>query len=178
MQLLLLVCYVVLDYNEHCSESNASYLKMLHDTGGEYWREGLTSIANILLLFFTMQQITAEGQSEKNDVWHGRMYGAVVCHWILPCGKITPIDILWCLLNIYGDKTVDVAWWGGEWCISAVVPVMWKTRHILTDHKVVTCRLLYTAGENVIRMVVTALKKECFVAENLLYQEVLLCYLL
>jgi len=80
MQLLLLVCYVVLDYNEHCSESNASYLKMLHDTGGEYWREGLTSIANILLLFFTMQQITAEGQAEKNDVGHGRMYGAVVCH--------------------------------------------------------------------------------------------------
>ena len=68
MQLLLLVCHVVLDYNEHCSESNASYFKMLHDTGGEYWQEGLTSIANILLQFFTVQQITAEGQSDKNDV--------------------------------------------------------------------------------------------------------------
>ena len=37
------------------------------------------------------------------------MHVKQTCGIELPCAeKITPIDIHWCLLNIYGDQTVDV----------------------------------------------------------------------
>jgi len=49
--------------------------------------------------------------------------------------------------------------------------VVWQT--VMTA----ACRLLFIAGENAEVMVVTALKKQCFVAENFLYQIVLLCIL-
>ena len=39
------------------------------------------------------------------------------------------------------------------------------------------CRLLFVTGENAQLMVVTMLEKQCFVAENLLDQIVLLCSL-
>ena len=40
------------------------------------------------------------------------------------------------------------------------------------------CRLLFIGGKNAELMVVTIVEKQCFVAEDLLYQTVLLCSLL
>jgi hypothetical protein len=37
------------------------------------------------------------------------VYDAKVCNWILHVEKMAPNDIHWCLLNVYGDQTVDVS---------------------------------------------------------------------
>jgi len=51
----------------------------------------------------------SRGAVWQNGVWHGSMYEATVCHWILPRGKkMVCIDVHWCLLDIYGDQ-VDVS---------------------------------------------------------------------
>lgn len=41
--------------------------------------------------------------------------------------KMAPIDILWHLLNMYGDQKVDVSTVRAGWCISAVATVTWKS---------------------------------------------------
>lgn len=41
--------------------------------------------------------------------------------------KMAPIDILWHLLNMYGDQKVDVSTVRAGWCISAVMTVTWKS---------------------------------------------------
>ena len=55
--------------------------------------------------------------------WHASADETKVCHLIPFCGgKIVPIDIRQCLLNVSGDQTVDVsAVRCGGWCASAVV---------------------------------------------------------
>ena len=61
----------------------------------------------MLLSYDRWQQ---KGQFWQNDIWHGSVvYGAKVWNWIPPCRKNAPIDIHQCLLNIYGDQTVDVS---------------------------------------------------------------------
>ena len=52
--------------------------------------------------------MAAERQSDRM-VSDMEMHVKQTCGIELPCAeKITPIDIHWCLLNIYGDQTVDV----------------------------------------------------------------------
>ena len=50
----------------------------------------------------------SRGAVWQSGVWHGSACEAKVCHWIPSCGKNGTIDIHWCLLNVYGDWTVDV----------------------------------------------------------------------
>ena len=83
----------------------------------------------------------SRGMIWQNGVWCGSVYEAKLCHWIPPCRKMAPTGIHRCLLNGYGDPTVDVStvrWWvvgfRGGWCISAVVTVMWKTSHFQDSH--------------------------------------------
>jgi len=58
--------------------------------------------------------MAAEGQSDKvvfdMEVWMKQRSLTEFHH----AEKIAPIDIHWCLLNIYGEQTVDVStvrWW-------------------------------------------------------------------
>jgi 3-oxoacyl-[acyl-carrier-protein] synthase III len=65
--------------------------------------------ANISLNFIDVQQMTAEGQSNKmvSDM-AVRMKERCVTEF-LHAEKIAPNDIHQWLLNIYGDQTVDVS---------------------------------------------------------------------
>ena len=58
----------------------------------------------------------SRGAVQQNGVWHGSAYEEKVCNLteFLCAEKIALIDILWCLLNISGDQTMDVSmvrWW-------------------------------------------------------------------
>jgi len=43
----------------------------------------------------------------KNGIWHGGAYEVKVYYWM--GNKMALSDIHWCLLNVYGDQTVDVS---------------------------------------------------------------------
>ena len=92
---------------------------------------------------------------------------------LLGTEKISPTDIHWHLLNIYGDQTVDVN--TVVWCVSAFETATWKTGQVLGSHadfhkhvfqSFVHCwqKFIATGGEYVEKYV------EYFVAENLLCQ--------
>ena len=89
--------------------------------------------------------------------------------------KLAPIDIHCCLLNIFGDHAVDVSTMRQWWCLSAVVTV--------TVGYLCWCRLLWVqhAGSFSLWQKCTAngggYVEKCSVAENFLYQTVLLCSL-
>jgi len=53
----------------------------------------------------------SRGAVQQNGVWHGSAYEEKVCNLteFLCAEKIALIDILWCLLNISGDQTMDVS---------------------------------------------------------------------
>ena len=63
---------------------------------------------NILLYFVALRQVAAQGQSDKM-VSNMEVYMKQRCRTeFLHAEKMAPTDIHWCLLNIYGDQTVDV----------------------------------------------------------------------
>ena len=64
----------------------------------------------------------------------------------------SPVDIHWCLLNAYGDHTVDV----NTVRVGAVFDRGWPP--LVEFFTSVACRLLFTAGENALLMVLTMLK--------------------
>jgi len=84
--------------------------------------------------------------------------------------KIAPIDIHQHLLNVYGDQTVDVSpksgafqqWW--QWVTSAGADFYKRSMQAL-----VRCWKKYTANDG------DYVEKQCFVAENLLYQIAVFC---
>jgi len=93
------------------------------------WRLNLPT--NIPLHVVAVQQMAAEGQSDRMASDVGSACEAKVWHWILPWGKN---GTHWCLPNTYGDQTVDVSavrWWC---CVSAVVTVMWERSHFPDNH--------------------------------------------
>ena len=45
----------------------------------------------------------------QNGVWDGSAYEAKGCCWIPPCRKSYTINIHWQLLNVYWDRTLDVS---------------------------------------------------------------------
>jgi len=47
----------------------------------------------------------------QNGIWHGNAYEANMQNWIPPYRKMAPTDIHRCLLNTYGDQTMDLMWW-------------------------------------------------------------------
>ena len=114
----------------------------------------------------------SRGAVWQNSVWYGSAYETKVCHWIRPCRKKSHI-----LLNFCGDQTVDfntVKRW--VVCFNHGNSGSPPPVHNFTSAEF---RLLLISGKTAQLMMVTVLKKKyCFVAENLLYQIVLLCTLL
>ena len=89
--------------------------------------------------------------------------------------KMAPVDIHWCLLHVYGDRTVDVSTvkqWVAHFSSGDSTSRSPLLVQVFTS---VACGLLFTAGENAQLMVVTVLKTS--IAGNVLYQIVLLCSL-
>jgi len=90
----------------------------------------------------------AEGQSDKmvSDVNMHMKQKCVIK--ILHAEKIALIDIYWCLLNIYGDLTVDgstVRQWVACFTISGGDSMSPQLVHIFMS---MVCRLLLIAGKN------------------------------
>ena len=114
-----------------CSESIASYFIMLahYVRGGWWWWCGSRGwtfppiLHYMLLLFDKCQQ---RGSLKKWCL----TCEAKVWRWIPPSGKklhpLMFIDACWTFM-----KTKQ---WGGEWCVSTVVTVTWKTSDILNSH--------------------------------------------
>ena len=109
----------------------------------------------------------SRGALWQNGVWHRSVDEAKVCHWISSCRqKLHSLTfICWCLLNVSGDQTADVStmrWWmGGSLLLVQIVLSA-------------ACRLLFTAGKKCRANGGDYVEKWCFVAENFLYQIVLL----
>jgi len=90
--------------------------------------------------------------------------------------KMAPIDINQCLLNVSRDQPVAVSMARHGWCISAVTAatvdhILWY-RFLWAQHADCCSSLMKiraNGGDYV--------EEQCFVAENLLYQIVLLCSL-
>jgi len=114
----------------------------------------------------------SRGAVWQNNIWHGGVYETKRCVIeSLHAEKMTPIDIHWLLMNIYGDWKWMWAQWGGGWCVSAVVTEMWMTslgRNGHVDLKMVVEMCSYQWDY---------IEEQCFVTENLLCQVVLLCSL-
>ena len=80
-------------------------------------------------------------------------------------GKMTPTDIHWCLLNMYGDQRVDVSsvrWWG-----------VWQWWFTSTGEDLYKCGM--QAGKSAKVNGGDYAEKLCFVSENLLYWTLLFC---
>ena len=92
---------------------------------------------------------SSRGAVWEKGIWHGSADEANVCHWI-------PI--------------------GDGWCISAVVTAAWETSHILDGHVDFYDHDMQALVHRWWKCIANV-EKECFVAENLLYQIVLLCSL-
>ena len=104
----------------------------------------------------------SRGPVWQNGIWHGSVYEAKGCHWILPA------DLQWCLLNVYGQSSVcerSEAVGGAfqQWFQWLVLDGhtdfyecdMYANVHCWGKHK-------GNGGAYV--------EKQCFVAKNLLYQ--------
>ena len=139
------------------------------------WQYRLNLPVNSPLHVVAVWQMVEEEHSDKmvSDM-EALADEAKVWNWIPPCGKNVSLWHLSTLVNVYGDQTVDVSTVRGwEVCFSRgdsnsgscpLVQIFMST----------ACRLLFITGENAWLMVVAMLKK-CFVAEDLLFQIVLLC---
>ena len=64
----------------------------------------------------------SRGALWHNGVWHGSVYEAEVCHWVLPCRKnlhpLTFINACWTFME---PRQCMWAQQGGGWFVSAVV---------------------------------------------------------
>ena len=85
----------------------------------------------------------------------------------LSAERVALIDIHQHLFNVYGDRTVDMS--RVRWCVVHFSSGNSGSPLLLQIFMSTACRLLYIASENAELMVVTVLKKECFVAENVLH---------
>ena len=159
---------------ESCSSSNASNFMMLsHDVRGGCWWYGSRVWTFPPILHYILLQW---------DRWHQR--GS---KWYLPwkytwskgvieflnMEKIAPIDVhqhwwcwSWTLL-----ETKQWMWpqWSGEWCIPVVTTV--------TVGRLSQCSSCSLPEKKYIANGFDCVEKQCFLAENLLYQIVLLCSL-
>lgn len=134
---------------------------------------------NSPLHFVTVWQTAAEEQSNKinydMEAWM-KQKCVKIC---LKQKKWHPLTFIWMsyFLNTCGEQSVDMSMVKGGGCISAVVMVMWKTNHILDGHADV-----YEWGMQALvhfwwKHTTNGwwlCRKTSFVAENLLYQIVLL----
>ena len=133
----------------------------------------------------------SRGSVRQNGIWHGSVYEVKVCNWMPPSGKkwhpLTFIIACWTLM--------ETTQWGSGWCISAVVTVtvghfcwcgaQWMVpfSSSASDVKDIpgsrwcSTQAPFHQWQNCIANGGEYIEKMCFVAENLLYQLVLLCSL-
>ena len=99
---------------------------------------------------YSIQWNSNRGSDWTNGIWHE-------VHMKQKCGieflhmeKMPPVDIHWCLLNIYGDQTWILTQWGDGWCISAVVCSLyllqspWRYIGGITFRATYICAQVYT----------------------------------
>jgi len=136
-----------------CSESNASHFTVCPQYQRQMvvvqqWRVNLPS--NILFCFVAVWQMAAEGHSDKiAPDMKVRIKRRCVTEF-LQAEVMASMDIPRCLLNVYGDQTLDVStvstvlqqWW--QRCERQAI--FWMATHI---SKRVACRLLITASRSV-----------------------------
>lgn len=113
---------------------------------------------SILFHFLAVRWMASERQSDKMasdiEVWIKQTWRTEFLHtW-----RIAPTDLHWCLLNVHGDRTVNVS------------TVRWQVVHFSSGNsnsgslpvvKIFTsaaCRLLFIAIENAQEMIVAVLK--------------------
>ena len=112
----------------------------------------------------------------QNGIRHGSVHEAQVWHWIPPCGKkqhlLTFIDAYWTFM-----KTEQWIWahWGSGWCISTVTMVTEAHLHWCQFLQVSHARSYSLLSK--MHIMVIILRNSVFVAENLLCQVVLFCFL-
>ena len=123
----------------------------------------------------------SRGAVWQNGIWYGSVYGTKVWNWNPPCRKngphwhsLTLAECFWRPNS--GCEHSEVL--GGAFQYWRLWHERWTTlQTVMQIFTSVTCRLLSIAGENAQLVVVTILKKS-LIAENLLYQIVLLYSLL
>jgi len=119
----------------------------------------------------------SRGAVWQKDVWHGGMYEAKVHHWIPTRGKMTLIDIHWCLLYISGDQQWVWVHWDKGCCVSGVVAETWKTNHVPDGREDFHKCGMQAFGHCRWKCIASRghyVEKQCFVDENFLYQMMLL----
>jgi len=171
----------LIEFYEGCSKSNASYFIVLaHSIRGIGSMAVETEPCQQYSITFCYCATSVSREAVwQNGIWLGSAYEAKVCHRISPCRKkMALIDTHQHLLNVHGVRTADVSivrWWvcapwGGEWCVSAVAIA--TVDHLHKSHGMQALvhhcwKCIANGGDY--------LEKQCFVAENLLYQTLLLC---
>jgi len=121
---------------------------------------------------------SSRGALWHNGVWHGSAYETKVCDWIAEkWHPLTFINTCWTLME---PKQWMWAQEGVGWCVSTAVTATWKTSHVPESHAdFYKCSMqdLVHHWQKCIANGGDYVEKYCFVAENLLYQIVLLCSL-
>ena len=112
MDLFFSLCPELNENYEDCSKSNASFLfcwPMRSKAMLVTWQERLKLPTSIPLYFIARWQMAAEEQSDKivSDMEVHMKQRCVI--EFLQMEKNSSTDIHQCLLNIYGDQTVDVS---------------------------------------------------------------------
>jgi len=109
-----------------------------------------------VLYFFAVWQMAAEGQSDKTAS-NMEVCMKQRCEF-LHVEKMAPIDIHWCLMNVYWGKTVDVNT-VREWVVHLSSGDSDNGSPLLVQILMsVARRLIFEAGENAQLMVGTVLK--------------------
>ena len=103
------------DIFDFCSKSNASHCIMLIHFMSEVYTSSMAVDAEPSHQYSITFCCSATGGNRwavwENDVRCGNVNGTNVWHWISPCElkkKIASTDIHWCLLNVYGNQSMDV----------------------------------------------------------------------
>jgi len=152
-----------------------------HHVGDGCWFYGSRGWTNTPLCFVTVQQMAAEWQSYKMasgmEVWMKQRWVIEFLHM----ENMVPIGIYWHLLNISGDQPVDVStvrWWVVQFSYDAIIaPVKQLVNPTGSDFCKSGIQALVHYWQKCIANSVDYVEKQCFVAESLLYQMVLLCSL-
>jgi len=128
------------------------------------------------ITFFCLLAVGSGGAVGQNSVWRGSAYEAKVCYWIPPCGtKMQPLAFNNACCMVMETKQWIWAHWDGSGAFQ-----QWQ-KWLSHLH---WWRLLWVqyAGScwpwwRCITNSSDYAEKECFVAENLLYEIVSLCFL-
>ena len=101
-----------IEVKKDCSKSNASHIMLLaHDVRDGCYGYGNRGWTFPLTFYYTLLPCNDSSKGALGGVWHGSADEAKECHWYNLCRKKIngTTDIYWCLLNIYGDQTVDAS---------------------------------------------------------------------